>query len=244
MKKALAFLLIALVALPPLYLAQEKPQAALGRVAALGEISETQKKIILTRVESRLSKAYDLISQEQFARAEEAAFASLDIAQCTEEQCIRRIQEILQVDRLFILQIIREGEFTQLSLNLIREDSKRVVERVCDKCSIAQLYNLIDEVATQLIAEDLAIDVKAMVAEQPEAKPEPATPLEKPATPLEKEVAQIVEEEEGGISFWWWVLGGVVLAAAASGGGGGDEAAPAATPASTPTPTGTVAVTY
>lgn len=218
MKKALAFLLISLVAHPPLYLAQEKPEAALGRVAALGKISETQKKIILTRVESQLSRAYDLISQEQYARAEEAAFKSLDLGQCTEKQCIRKIQEILQVDRLFILQIIREEEFTQLSLNLIREDSKRVIERVCDKCSIGQLYNLIDEVATQLIAEDLAIDVKAMVAEQPE-----------PKRALAAEVAQIVEEDEGGISFWWWIAGGLILAAAASGGGGDEAATPAAT---------------
>ena len=232
MKSPVALFLIGLLVAPPIGFlrGQEKPEAALGRVAALGKISETQKKIILTRVESQLSKAYDLISQEQYARAEEAAFKSLDLGQCTEEQCIRKIQEILQVDRLFILQIIREEDFTQLSLNLIREDSKRVIERVCDKCSIAQLYKQIDEVTTQLIAEDLAIDVKALVAEQPE-----------PKTALAREVAQIVEEDEAGIPLWVWIVGGLALVGAAASGGGGDEAT---TPAATPTPTGAVTVTY
>ena len=154
MKKALAFLLIALVALPPLYLAQEKPQAALGRVAALGEISETQKKIILTRVESQLSKAYDLISQEQFARAEEAAFASLDLAQCTEEQCIRKIQEILQVGRLFVLQVLREGTFTQLSLTLVGLDDRVVKADSCDNCSISALNAKVGGLVAAAVAAD------------------------------------------------------------------------------------------
>ena len=228
MRSYVAFFLANLLIFPPFGFlhAQEKPQAALGRISVLGKITEIQKRIIFTRVESRLSKVYDLISQEQYARAEEAAFKSLDLAQCTEEQCIRKIQEILQVDRLFVLQIIREEEFTQLSLNLIREDSKRVVERICEKCSIGQLYNLIDEVAKQLIAVDLDIDLKGLVAEQPK-------------TELEQEVAQIVEEDEGGISIWWWILGGLAVAAAAAG-GGGSETAPAPTP--TPSNTGVITV--
>ena len=121
MKRAVALLPAALLLLPLLALAQEKPEAALGRVATLGEVSEAQKKIITNRLEGSLPKFYDLVSQEQYARAEEEAFKSLDLAQCTAEQCIRKIQELLQVDRLFVLQIIREEQVTQLTLNLVRE---------------------------------------------------------------------------------------------------------------------------
>ena len=236
MKSLVALLLIGLLLTPPLGFlgAQELPVAALARISALGKISEVQKRIIFTRVESKLSLTYDLVSQEQYARAEEAAFESLDLAQCTEEQCIRKIQEILQVDRLFVLHILSEEGLTQLSLNLIREDSKVVVEAICENCPTVQLYGKIDKLMEQLIAKDLSIDLRALVAEQPEAK-----------TALEREVAQIEEEDEGGISFWWWILGGLALAAAASGGGGGGEAAaPATTPVTTPTPTGNVTVTY
>ena len=40
MKRAVALLCAALLLLPPLALAQEKPEAALGRIASIGEISE------------------------------------------------------------------------------------------------------------------------------------------------------------------------------------------------------------
>jgi len=155
MKRPNALLLAALLVFSPFSFAaaQEKPVAALGRIAVLGEISEVQKKIIYTRAESILSRAYDLISREQYARAEEAAFKSLDLSQCTEEQCIRKIQELLQVERLFVLQILREQELTQLTLTLIRADSKRVVEQVCRKCDLAELYDEIEELVAALIQE-------------------------------------------------------------------------------------------
>ena len=43
----------------------------------------------------------------------------MDAQECTEEQCIRKIQEMLQVERIFIFQIIKEGDIIQLGLNLI-----------------------------------------------------------------------------------------------------------------------------
>ena len=213
MRSALLLLLASLLVFPPLNLAtaQQKPAAALCRVATLGPISEAQKKIITTRLESKLSESYNLISREQYRRAEEAAFAELDVARCTEEECIRKIQEILQVERLFILQIVREKELTQLSLNLVRLDAKRVVEKVCENCSIGELYEQIDALADQLITEDIQEGVREMIAAQPvDEAPPPA-----------------VEEEDGGFPWWGWaliVVGGLVAAVALGGGddGGGD----------------------
>ena len=239
MKRSPILLLAALLVFShaPIAPGQDKPLAALGRIASIGEVSESQKGIILTRVESILSRAYDLISRDQYARAEEAAFAALNLEQCTAEQCIRKIQEILQVERLFVLQIIAEPGLTQLSLNLIKADSKRVVETICERCSTVQLYGKIENLARQLIAEDLAIDLKAMVAAEPEPKP---------SIPFETELAQIVPEEEEGISIWWWILGGLALAGLAAAASSGDEAStpPAATsPTSTPS-TGPVSFNY
>ena len=227
MKRPTALLLATLLVFSPFSLAaaQEKPVAALGRIASIGEVSESQKAIIFTRVESILSRAYDLISRDQYARAEEAAFAALNLEQCTEEQCIRKIQEILQVERLFVLQIIAEPGLTQLSLNLIKADSKRVVETICERCSTVQLYGEIEKLARQLIAEDLGIDIRVLIAAQP------STPI--PA---------FEAEEEGGIPLWVWIVGGLALAAAAASSGGSEEAPPAAT---TPTTTGgTVGFSY
>lgn len=57
----------------------------------------------------------------------------------SEDRCFRMIQEVLRVERLFILQIIREDSLTQLSLTLIFLDDKRV------KCNVNGLYEKIEQ---------------------------------------------------------------------------------------------------
>ena len=72
--------------------AQQKPVAALGRVSAVGTITETQLLILGNQVEGFLSGHYQLISQQHYQAAEEEAFAALDAKQCTEQTCVRLIQ--------------------------------------------------------------------------------------------------------------------------------------------------------
>ncbi|MCH8843163.1 MAG: hypothetical protein IID61_09315 [SAR324 cluster bacterium] len=147
----------------------EKPVAALARVAVLGDISEVQQRILATRVESFLSDRFELISQEEYQAAEDAAFASLDLDQCTEETCIRVIQDFLQVERLFFLQVLREGSFTVLSITLYTGDTRRTVDDTCDNCSISQLYSKVEILALRLIGEE------APVAAAPEPPPAQGT---------------------------------------------------------------------
>ena len=119
----------------------EKPDAAVTPVAAIGKISDAQRGIIFNRLQTVLSRYFKLVSQAEYAAAEEAAFEQLDFEECTEEQCIRAIQDILQVETLFVLQIIREGDFTQLTLNMVRETDKVVLDDTCDAASVRQSDN-------------------------------------------------------------------------------------------------------
>ena len=89
-----------LLLLPGAATAQEdKPAAAVAPVSALGDVSEGEKGILVNSLQSSLSKSYSLVSPEDYQKAETRAFEELDLAQCTEAQCIRKIQELLQVDR-------------------------------------------------------------------------------------------------------------------------------------------------
>ena len=54
--------------------------------------------IITNKFIDDLSSDYDLVSQEEYEKAEEQAFQELDYEECTEDQCIMLIQEMLQVD--------------------------------------------------------------------------------------------------------------------------------------------------
>ena len=166
--------------------AQEKPIAALGRMAVLGDITETQTVIIGNRVRGILSVQYDLISDTEYEQAEEAAFEALAAEECTEEACIRQIQEILQIERLFVLQIVRDAELTQLSFSLFKGDSRFSTEEICLECSVSELYLKVDLVVQRIVAEDQGAEIAAL------APPEP--------------------EEPGGRSTWpAWAGGGLLL---------------------------------
>ena len=172
MRLALSLAVVLVLFLPHAILAQKiKPDAAVGRVVALGEIGEGEKRFILNSLQDGLGRTYKLVSEQEYARAEEQTFNELFAAQCTEDQCIRKIQEILQVDRLFVLQIIREQETTPLTLTLARSTDKLVRARRCQGCDIVRLDDLVGELVAEVQADDLGI---APVSPARAAQQEPA----------------------------------------------------------------------
>ena len=152
-------------------MAQEfSPQAAVAPIAVLGEIPEVQRQIIFNSFLAQLSQYYELISQTQFQKAQDVAFEELDAESCTEEQCIRRIQEILQIESLFALQILRDGKDTQLSLTLVDLDKKRVVSDYCQGCDTKQLNDHIAKLVEKLVK--MALSEGGAITDKREDDPE------------------------------------------------------------------------
>ena len=150
-------------AVAPLTLAQTaRPELAVAPIATLGKFSEVQKEIIFNTLLSRLSKNYKLVSQEKFADAQERAFQDLDLAKCTEEQCIRKIQELLQVGRLLILQMLKEDEFVQLTLILVRHDDKVVHSGECENCKASRLNKIVASLVKAVSFDDLGARPKTV----------------------------------------------------------------------------------
>ena len=83
-----------------------------------------KQTIIYNKFLDVVSNDYDLVSQEEYEKAEEEAFQQLDYEECTEDQCIRLIQEFLQVENLFKIQLVKDEEDTQVSLSFIDLDKK------------------------------------------------------------------------------------------------------------------------
>ena len=80
MKQILVIILAGSLAFPLAAVAQQRPIAALGRVAVLGEISEVDRQIIQNRLESFLSQHYDLVSEEEYAGFEREGHIGMDYA--------------------------------------------------------------------------------------------------------------------------------------------------------------------
>ena len=129
----------------------EKPQSIVVPVASLGDVSETRKKILQNTLEDELKEHFMLISQERFEEAQEKAFEELDYEECTEDQCIMMIQEMLQVENVFHLEVIGEGTDTQLSLSWRTLDQKKKETDVCINCGTFQLNDKVGKLVNNLI---------------------------------------------------------------------------------------------
>ena len=112
-------------------------------VSSLGDVSDTRKKILQNTLEDELKEHFMLISQERFEKAQEKAFEELDYEECTEDQCIMMIQEMLQVENVFHLEVIGEGSDTQLSLSWRTLDEKKKETEICGRCGTIELSGIV-----------------------------------------------------------------------------------------------------
>jgi hypothetical protein len=133
----------------------EAPSAAIASVGVVGEISESRRVILYNQLQASLSQSYRLTPREAFEEAEQRAFRELKFHECVLEPCLRKVQDFLQTERLFFLQVVREDELTQLTLTLIRPSDKIVRAYNCQACEIAHLGGKVAALATATIAADL-----------------------------------------------------------------------------------------
>jgi len=157
MKYILIF--ISIILFPFLSYSQtQRAESIVIPVSALGDVTETRKQILQNTLEEKLKRFFKLISQERFEEAQEQAFEELDFQECTEDQCIMMIQELLQVENAFHLQIIVEGQDTQLSLSWRTLDEKKKETDICRGCDTfalnERIENLVDKLMQGLPSEE------------------------------------------------------------------------------------------
>ena len=116
----------------PLFGQSERPETIVIPVGTLGDISDSRKQIIQNTLSQELTKYFRLVPQDKFEEAQEKAFEELEFEECTEDQCIMMIQEILQVENVFSLQLVAEDVDTQLSLTWVGLDEKKVLTDFCE----------------------------------------------------------------------------------------------------------------
>ena len=128
----------------PLFDQSEKPQTIIVPTGSLGEISEVRKKMLEKSLESKLDDYFAIVPKNLFEEAQEQAFQEMESDECTEEQCIRMIRDILQVENSFQMVLMVEEENTQISLTWNDLDQKRVEEDYCEGCKAKQLRQSIE----------------------------------------------------------------------------------------------------
>ncbi len=210
MKKRNIILIFGIMFISVVCWAQEKMPAALAPMGALGEFSEMEKQIIFNSLQESLSTYYLLVSQKSFEAAQEKAFEELDYEECTEDQCFALIQQILQVDNLFLFSMTREGTFNQLSLTRVDLDSQRLVRTaICEDCGIGDLNSKVDGLVQEIYEEDRDSFEESLANSNEE---EPETEITSEPEPVVESVVSNNKPETSKV--WHYTAGGITVISA------------------------------
>ena len=162
--KHLLILLFLLLLSSPVIGQSERPETIIIPVSSLGDVSDTRKQILQNTLEDELKGYFRLVPQEKYEQVLEQVFEELDYQECSEDTCIMRVQEMLQVENVFHLQVIGEGDDTQLSLSWRTLDEKRKEEEFCEGCGTGQLRKMIDGLVEKLVGVK---EIKPVVVKKP-----------------------------------------------------------------------------
>jgi formylglycine-generating enzyme required for sulfatase activity len=193
--KALPAVLLFVLLLPPCLFGQSgKPQTIIVPTGSLGEVSEVRVKILEKTLESKLDDYFAIVPKDLFEEAQEQAFQEMELEECTEEQCIMMIREILQVENSFQLVLMVDGGDTQVSLTWNDLDEKRVEEEYCEGCKTKELRESVGGLVERLIKVGNAADVGGL--------PKTKTAQQQPAALRQKQESEGVwTESDTGMKF-------------------------------------------
>ena len=151
--KHILILLSILLLSSPLFGQSERPETIVIPVGTLGDISESRKQIIQNTLSQELTKYFRLVPQDKFEEAQEKAFEELEYEECTEDQCIMMIQELLQVENVISLQLVEEDGDSQLSLTWVGLEEKKVLTDFCEGCKTKELNSKIELLVKNMVQQ-------------------------------------------------------------------------------------------
>ena len=81
----------------------------------------------------------------------EQVFEELEYEECSEDTCIMMVQEMLQVENVFNLQVLGEEKDTQLNLTWRTLDEKKNETDVCLGCGTFQLNDKVRRLVEKIV---------------------------------------------------------------------------------------------
>ena len=175
----------------------QKPEGIVAPVGVLGVVSDIRKKILQNTLNEAVSEQFRVVPQERFEQAQEKAFQELEYDQCTEDQCIMLIQEFLQVEHVFQLELVSEGPIVQLSLKLVTLDEKKTKTDFCERCSTIELNNRVRALTKKILSEDDPSGSTILFKESKPAEEKPIPEPKKPQTTSSNEKKEPLKKGAG-----------------------------------------------
>ena len=151
MRHILILLISILLLSSPLFGQSERPETIIIPVSSLGGVDGVRKQILQNTLTDELKKYFRIVPQEKYEQVLEQVFEELEYVECSEDICIMMVQEMLQVENVFHLQVIGEGSDTQLSLGWRTLEEKKKETDICLKCGTFQLNDKVRGLVEKLV---------------------------------------------------------------------------------------------
>ena len=164
MKLYLSTIISLLLLTSPLFGQSERPETIIIPVSSMGDVSDTRKQILENTLTDELKKHFRIVPQEKYEQVLEQVFEELEYEECSEDTCIMRVQEMLQVENVFNLQVLGEGTDTQLNLKWITLDEKKNETELCSGCGTVELNGIVMGLVGRLVGVK---EVEPVVVERP-----------------------------------------------------------------------------
>ncbi len=175
----------------------ERPETIIVPVSSMGDVSDTRKQILQNTLTDELKKHFRIVPQEKYEQVLEQVFQELDYEECSEDQCIMRVQEMLQVENVFNLQVIGEGKDSQLNLKWITLDEKKNEEDYCEGCGTGDLRKMIGVLVEKLVIGKNVEPIVLVKRNESELKKKQAEELKKKqAEELKKKQAEELKKKQ------------------------------------------------
>ena len=145
----------------PLFGQSERPETIVVLVGTLGDFSDSRKQVIQNTLSQELTKYFRLVPQDKFEEAQEKAFEELEYEECTEDQCIMMIQELLKIDNAFSLLLVERDGKTELSLTWFGLGEKKVLIESCVECNTK--FSVDSDIVSPELNRKIEILAKKMV---------------------------------------------------------------------------------
>ena len=133
---------------------QAKENAALMLPQFPKGISKQDQQILILNLEQELSTRFNLLSKEVVNESFRKAIASLPGDECTEDNCILKMQEDLKINLIFNFGILKSDLVTVMTLRLTDGAKKLVRTEVCaPPCDLENQIDLQKNIVQSLLSQ-------------------------------------------------------------------------------------------
>jgi TonB family protein len=174
-------------------------RALVAPMSVLGKVSVPEQQILFNRLREKLNQRFHIVSHKVLVLIAAKGMRSIDIEDCTSSKCVKKVLSFIRnlelqfkTDKMFMFQLVRRKNVTQLSLKYaamsVPEITMEIVTQTCRKCGTEKLIQNVDILVQRMLQKLMVENIALPEKEISPSKKEIALP-EKEISPSKKEVA-------------------------------------------------------